>query len=465
MISNLVEFRRELEKTNEWWLTGRVKEAERYHFQRELFANVKDELKSKRIIILLGARRVGKSVLLKQIIDFLIKSKVNPSSILYYSLDDPALLTYSDNLIKDIIDYYQENIAKGEKKYIFLDEVHSYKDWYKWVKSYYDKYPDLKFVLSGSSSLALQRDANKYLRGRTLEMELYPLSLKEFLELSGANIGEIYGIDLSEKSRIDELKIDKLWYKIKNYFNEYLLVGGFPEWFEIRKSDNALDKWFSRLINDIPKKAIYEDMVNLYGIKNPKILELIFTFIAANQSKILAYETINEIARLDRSTLVSYLEFLKTSYLIIEILKFARIKEQIKAKKKFLVIDQGIRNAILKNYQVKEENIGFIVENLIGLKCFLQSKKRNAQVFYWRINDEIDFIMKDKSAPGGLPIEVKYKAQIDRRDIKGLINFMKKTKISKGMVITKDFYRKERFAGKEISFIPAWLFLVAPSGL
>ena len=454
MIHNLIEFRRELEKVNEWWLSGSVKEAERYPFKRELFLNLQDELKTRRIIILLGPRRVGKSILLKQMIDSLIKSDISPSSILYYSLDDPALFTYSDNVVKDIIDYYQENIAQGERKYIFLDEVHSYRDWYKWIKSYYDRYPDLKFILSGSSSLALQRDANRYLRGRTLEVELYPLSLREFFELSGVDVPSVA---LTGKGKSDKLIVDKLGYKIKDYFNEYLLVGGFPEWFEVKKLDTPVNRWFSRLINDIPKKAIYEDVVNLYGVKNPRILELIFTFIAANQSKILAYETINEIARLDRSTLVNYLEFLKVSYLVVEILKFARLKEQMKAKKKFLIIDQGLRNAVLKDYQIREENIGFIIENLVGLKCFLQAKKEDAQVFYWKIDDEIDFIMKDRDI---LPVEVKYKAQISSKEIKGLLKFMEKRKIDKGMVVTKDLYDKKRFEGKEISFIPMWLFLL-----
>ena len=184
MILNFVEFRRELEKINEWWFTGKVKEAERYPFKRAIFREIKNELKSRRIIILLGPRRVGKSVLIKQIIGELIKNNTSPSSLLYYSLDDPTLFTYSNNLLKDLIDYYLENIAKGDIKYIFLDEIHFLKDWFKWIKSYYDKFPDLRFILSGSSSFALQKEANKFLRGRTIEMELYPLNFREFLELS-----------------------------------------------------------------------------------------------------------------------------------------------------------------------------------------------------------------------------------------------------------------------------------------
>ena len=459
MITNSLEFRRELEKINEWWLSGKVREADRYSYKREVFSHLKGELTTRRAIILLGPRRVGKSVVIKQIIDSLIKEGANPLAILYYSLDDPTLFTYSDNLLKDLIDYYDENIAKGQTHYIFLDEIHSFKEWYKWIKSYYDRYPNLKFILSGSSALSLQKDANIYLKGRTVEIELYPLDFKEFLKLSNVNTEEIHKLKKKDicQIKIDPLTIDKLWNRIKDYFNEYLLVGGFPEWFEIKKQDNALDKWVSRLINDIPKKAIYEDMVSYYGIKNPKILELIFTFIAFNQSRILAYETINEVAKLDRSTLVNYIEFLKTSYLIIEILKFANVKEQMKAKKKFLIIDQGLRNALLKDYQLKEDNIGFIIENLVGLNCFSQSRKESNNLFYCRINDEVDFIIKNRKT---LPIEVKYRNQIKRKEIKSLLSFLEKRNLTEGLIITKNLYKKETIGKNEIFFIPAWLFLL-----
>jgi hypothetical protein len=205
-----------------------------------------------------------------------------------------------------VTDYWFENIAKKGKKFVFMDEVHLHKDWYKWLKSYYDKYFDIKFIVSGSSSLNLQKEANKWLRGRTLEIEVFPLDFEEFLELYGINLQKIkFGM----LETLDEWEIKATFYKIKDAFNEYLMVGGFPEWFEIKKakSEEAIDLWFSRLINDIPKKAIYEDISNLFGIKNPKVLETVLAFITANQSRLLAYETINDIAKLDRATLVNLL--------------------------------------------------------------------------------------------------------------------------------------------------------------
>lgn len=453
MIRNIELFRNELEKINGWWITGKVREAEMFPFARKHLEKIKEELSLRRISMLIGPRRVGKSVLLKHAINLLLKTE-NPRNILFFSADDPSLYAFSNSLIKDIIDYWLENIAKEGKKFIFIDEVHLYGDWHKWLKSYYDKYLDIKLVVSGSSSLILQKEANKWLRGRTSEIEIFPLDFAEFLELYGAKQETL---KFSDIEKMDEWKIKENYGKIREPFNEYLLAGGFPEWFEIKKAKGAdFQIWFEKLLADAPKKAIYEDIANIFGIKNLKVLETIMSFIAANQSRLLSYETINDIAGLDRATLVNYLEFLKSSYLIMEILKFAGIKEQMKAKKKYLCIDQGLRNALLKEYNIKEDNAGFIIENVIGIKLFSVCRERKANLFYFT-NGEVDFVLKDEAA---IPVESKYRNQIERKEIKNMLNFLEDNKMEYGIAVTKELFKTETFGSKKIYFIPAWLFLL-----
>jgi len=453
MIKNILAFREELDKINNWWTLKEVKELkEKKLIKRQAFSKVLEELDANRVIIVTGPRRVGKTVLVKQTIQELL-TKTPQQNILYYSLDDPSLFTYSDNLIKDMIDYFMENIAKDGRKYVFLDETHLYKGWYKWIKSYYDRYDDIKFILTGSSSLASQKEANMYLQGRSLSIELYPLSFKEFLSLSEVKSELNIKFENVTKNidKLDHFEINKEHAKIEHHFKEYLLVGGFPEWFEI----NDLDKWFIRLTEDIPKKAIYEDLTNLFGLKSSKILELILSFIIAQQSRILSYETINEVAGLDRNTLVNYIEYLKSAYLIIEVLKYAKnIKTQLKSMKKYLSIDQGLRNALIKNYEINEGNIGSIIENTIGVHLFRIAKTKNLKLFYIRKDkEEIDFIIKNKIT---IPIEVKYKRNIQEEDTRAIKEFIKEKKLKYGIIITKDLFKKET----NILYIPAWLFLL-----
>jgi len=455
MIRDSLEFRNELEKINEWWFTNSVKEAKLYPLKRDQFEILKERLQTPRVSIVIGPRRVGKSVLLKQTIEHLIQNGENPRNILYYSLDDPTLSVYSDNLLKDLIDYFLENIASPGKRYIFLDEVHLFKGWYKWIKAFYDRRKDIKFVLSGSSSISLQKEVNKFLRGRTFEIEMFPLSFFEFIKFSGMKMDKI---KYPELLKLDEFEVRKVQHNLKKSFNEYLSVGGFPEWFEVKNQADAKLRWFTMLIEDIPKKAIYEDIATLFGVRNTKILEQVFAFIAAHQSKLLSYETINDIVKLDRSTLINYIEFLKSSHLIAEVLKFAGIKEQMKAKKKFLVIDQGLRNAVLKDYEVKETNLGFILENVVGINLLLFCKKNNMKLYYWRINDEVDFVISDKDI---IPVEVKYKSRITESDKSKLKNFVRKFKKDKAFLITKDFYGQEKFDKGLLYFIPAEIFLLS----
>lgn len=444
MIKDVIGLRKELENYNEFWLTGKVKEAEKFPHKRLSFQELKDEIGLKHMTFVIGPRRVGKSVLLKHMIDYLIRDGTNGRNIFYYSFDSPTISQYCENPIMDSFAYWHENIAKGGKKFVFVDEAHFIPGWFKWLKAIYDRYDDVKIFVSGSSSISIQKDAINYLRGRIIVHEIFPLTFKEFLLLKGKKIERLH------IKNVDAIDVGRVCKQFKEDFTEYVLVGGIPEWFEV----NDIDKWFEILTNMVTKKAIYEDVANLFGIRNTKVLENIFSFIVANQSKVLAYETINEIANLKHEILTKYIEYLKASYLVIEILKFAKIKEQLKAKKKYLCIDQGLRNATLLEYEIKEDNVGFIIENLVGLHLWYETRKPNVRLMYHKINDEIDFIFQENKKI--IPIEVKYRENIKDSDVAKLKDFVNRFNLEKGFVLTKDLFKVEG----NVFFVPVIFYLL-----
>lgn len=450
MIKNEMGLRKELEKYNEFWITERVKESERYPIKRFKFNDMIKEADLKFITLLVGPRRVGKTVLLKQITQSLINQGTPPNNLFYYSFDSPVISQFCENVIADCFEYWYENIASHEKKFFFADEVHFVKDWYKWIKAIYDRYDDVKIFISGSSSFSISKDALTYLKGRVLIHELFPLTFKEYLTLAGKKQKEYFGINLEKLAPIE---VDKVCEQVKKDFNIYMSVGGIPEWFEIKDKE----KWFKVLTTLVAKKALYEDIAALFKIRNIRILENIFSFIVANQSRVIAYETINEIANLKHEILVNYIEYLKFSYLIIEILKFAKIKEQLKAKKKYLCIDQGLRNATLLDYLIKEENVGLIVENIVGLHLWYCAKSTNARLMYYKTNDEIDFIFQGKEA---IPIEVKYKEVIKPIDIMRMKKILDKLKIKNGYILTKNLFKIEKIDDKKIFLVPVSFFIL-----
>ncbi|MEW6528738.1 MAG: DUF4143 domain-containing protein [Candidatus Micrarchaeota archaeon] len=256
--------------------------------------------------------------------------------------------------------------------------------------------------------------------------------------------------EIKKKDARSLLTIQK---QLTKMIEEYLHVGGFPEWFEIKNEVDARERWLVHLTTDIPKKAIYEDIAVYFGIRNPKVIDLLLNILAINQSKILSYEKINEAVNLDRATLLNYIEFLKSSYLVLEIPIYGTPKKQIKAMKKFLLVDQGLRNSLMKEYILKEDNKGFIVENLVGTTLALNYKN----LTYWKEQIyEVDFVADS------VPIEVKYQTTITNKDFRGLLKFLERYEKNHGIIITKDKFEERSIEGKKIKFVPFWLFLLEP---
>lgn len=446
MIRDEKAFRAELEKANHSWFTEKIEEKERYPIERDEVQLILKDASLKKISMIVGPRRVGKSILIKHIAAELIEKGTKAKNILYYSLEDPYLKLFCDNLIKDTFDYWLENIAGEGDKYVFFDEIHFVDEWYKWLKVIYDRHKDIKIFVSGSSSLALQMEANAYLRGRYIIHEIFPLTFMQFLKLKKRDI---------DNSELNSFKVDELLDRYKADFRQFLLVGGFPEFLEVRETE----KWFQVLKASVSNKAIYEDIAATFKIRNVKILEQILAFIVANQSRILSYEKINEVANLKHEILTNYIEYLKSTYTIIEILKFAKsVKEQLKSQKKFLCMDQGLRNALLKDYEIKEDNEGFIIENVVGVHAYVECLKNDSRIMYYKTNGEADFIIKNKKLA---IIEVKYQENISQNDIEKVTEIMKKIGCKEAYIITKNDFRVIKKDGK-IVLVPALIFCLYP---
>lgn len=429
---------------NPWWTKRAVPSYILKEFKREAFYKFKDYLKLNRILILKGPRRVGKTTILYQIINTLLQERVKPENILYLSLDDPKLKIDFDK----IIDFYQTKILKGSIEsgtiYIFLDEVQYLENWQYYVKKYFDRGFPIKFIVSGSSA-TLIRKGTESLMGRTIEETLLPFSFKEFL---GYHTKE--KIELKPLDKIDLVSIKKYESKAKIFFEEYLLKGGFPNIFEIEE----VGVWQKLVKEDIIDKAIYRDMVSLYNIKKPELLEKLFFYMAGITGQILNVSNISGSIGLSREYTNKYLQYLKSTLLLFTVKKYAKsIEKIIRSNEKAFILDQGIINSLLNKTKIDDVFAGHLVETVV-LRHLLKY-----EVFYWKNYYETDFVIRIKNKI--LPIEVKYKSQIDKKDLKGLLKFMEKFKVEKGVVVTKDLFEKQKTDGKEVLFVPAWLFLLS----
>jgi len=397
-------------------LTG--KKIEVPTFKRKLYFDLLKWLKKKQIIAITGLRRVGKTTLMKQLMQKLEKAA-------YFSFDEEE--TQTKETLVYVIDFFLNNL---KARYIFLDEIHYIRDWQGVLKRYYDT-KGIKFIISGSESLEIVK-AKESLAGRIATFKLETLSFKEFLELKGKKLSKI---------NYDEMLPEKEFFEFE--FLDYLYKGAFPE---IVNETN--EEVIRKYINDlVVKKIIYRDIPRIFEIKRKDLLFSLFKYICNNSSNLFEIKNLCNIFNADYETITNYLFYLREAFLIkISEVYSKSMAKRLRRNKKIYVIHPSLAFSILgyKKDMLIEKILGQYVESLFGKEFFWRDKHKN----------EVDIVIQNKTIE---PIEVKFKSSISKDDLKGLFRFMDVFKLKKGTVITRDIFKKEKNA-KEIEFLPAWYF-------
>ncbi len=406
-----------LEEFNPWWINGTVDSDLALPFKRAIFPEIERHLESRFVVALTGLRRVGKTTILYQVIQQLLQEKIHPTKILFFSFDETSAR------LSEVLDSYREFHSQDfreEKCYIFLDEIQKYQNWENELKKYYDLYPKLKVVISGSASLSIRKKNKETLAGRIFEFILTPFTFKEFLKLN----------NLTET----ELKYET---KIKPLFITFAKKGGFPETFSF-DHDKDFKEYIKALIVD---KIIYQDIPKMFKIEDPGFLGVLLELIATNPGMYLDYQSLSKQFEKDRRVIKDYISYLKESFLIRILGNYRKgSSTTLRKRKRAYPAD----NALSYVYQAKIDDafFGRMVETLAV-------NKLNATSF-WKNGNEIDIVDSD------IPIEVKYQEQINSEDVKPLRGFMKRFNQPRGLLITKKDEREINFAEGNIQLIPAW---------
>jgi predicted AAA+ superfamily ATPase len=397
-------------------LTG--KKIEVPTFKRKLYFDLLKWLKKKQIIAITGLRRVGKTTLMKQLMQQLEKAA-------YFSFDEEETQT-KETLIY-VIDFFLNNL---KAKFVFLDEIHYVRDWQGILKRYYDT-KNIKFIVSGSESLEIVK-AKESLAGRIVTFKLETLSFREFLELKGKKLSKI---------NYDEMLPEKEFFEFE--FLDYLYKGAFPEIVN-EKDEEVIRKYINDLV---VKKIIYRDIPRIFEIKRKDLLFSLFKYICNNSSNLFEIKNLCNIFNADYETITNYLFYLHEAFLIkISEVYSKSMAKRLRRNKKIYVIHPSLAFSVLgyKKDMLIEKILGQYVESLFGKEFFWRDKHKN----------EVDIVIQDEVIE---PIEVKFKSSISKDDLKGIFRFMDVFKLKKGTVITRDTFKKEKNA-KEIEFIPAWYF-------
>ena len=449
---------------NPWWKSGAVNPKMTKTYKRFAFHEAMKRLDQndlRRIVVLTGTRRVGKTTIQYQMIDTLLKRGVDPQKIVFISMDHPMLKLSGVN---DVLECYHENIYAEQDAYYFFDEIQYAQDWDRWLKIIYDMQPDTNVVATGSASPALIKGNQESGAGRWTVIQVPTMSFYEYCEL----------LDLERPQLPKTLKMTQMLYmtqrtrimmqlqKVQNHFNRYLQVGGFPE---LALSDN--DIMAQQIMReDVVDKVLKRDLPSLYNLRNATELERIFLYLCNVSSEIVSIEAIaKELSGVSRPTVENYIQYLESANLIYMSLPVDMAgKKVLKASPKIYIADAAIRNAVLMDESLLTDPIemGKIVETAVYKHVAAFYYQQATSVGYFRggrKGKEIDIVV-DKPNAYNILIEVKYREGAPIKDDDAIAELC--AEASAAIVVTKganDFGVHNTKSGKDMLRIPAFAFL------
>lgn len=393
--------------------------------ERETMQKILEYKNSNLIIILTGLRRVGKSTILS-----MIKTESKNKNI-YVNFDDFRLIKFNIDDFQKLNEIFLETSKLNE---FFFDEIQNIGFWERYIRTMHDN--KNKLYITGSNATMLSSELGTHLTGRNIVIKVYPFSFKEFLDFKNYKF-------IKKDLFLTSKKVE-----ILNLFQEYLKIGGIPEYLKTQKEDYL--------------KFIYEDIINRdivsrYSITNVKSLKDLIYYLISNIGKEFSYSNLTQIIGVKNSTTVKeYIEYFENSYLIFTLSKFDySLKKQLVNPKKIYTIDTGLANAISFKFS---EDKGRLLENLV----FIELKRRGKEIYYHKRKKECDFVIKE-----GLDIieAIQVTKSLDdidtrNREVFGLLDAMQTYNLKEGLILTEDEEGVEQHLDKIIHIVPIWKWLL-----
>ena len=441
---------------NPWWETGEIESRFSKLPRRSYYQIFYDLLRDKsinRAAILMGPRRVGKTVLVYHAISQLISEGVSSESILYLSLETPIYTGLSlDKIVTTFRGLYIH--ARNSPLYIFFDEVQYHKDWEVHLKSLVDSYPSFRFIATGSAAAALRLKSQESGAGRFTDFLLPPLTFSEYLEFINKT-EELIVIEESDEGKKYSTQDIKT---LNTHFLDYLNYGGYPEavFSETIQQDPA------RFIkSDIIDKVLLRDLPNLYGVNDIQELNKLFTVIAYNTGQEITLEGLSQGAGLSKNTLKRYIEYLEAAFLIKTVKRIDNCAKKFKRATSFKVYltNPSMRAALFGPVEDKSEAMGALTETAIYAQWFHSEAINNLYYARWK-SGEVDIVhLRSEQQKPDWCVEIKWSdlAFSDKRKISGLSEFIQRNRVH-AKVTTKTKTGVKEVNGESIDFMPSALY-------
>lgn len=434
---------------NPWWDTYEVQKRHARLTPRPylgLFLPLVASSTVHRAVVLMGPRRVGKTVLLHHTAQALLKEGVYPTHIAYLSVDNPL---YNGLSLEQMLTSIQEASQvdyRREDAFVFFDEIQYLKEWEVHLKQLVDDYPRLQVVASGSAAAALRLKSAESGAGRLTDFLLPPLTFYEFLELLGKSHL------MAEETEDDDFVPRAVDIEALNaQFLDYLNFGGYPEVVfseEIRSDPGRFVK------ADIIDKVLLRDLPSLYGIQDIQELNSLFTSLAFNTAQEVSLQELSMNSGVAKPTIARYIEYLEAAFLIRRVDRVDRTGRRFKRRNFFKVYltNPSMRCALFAPASQDDPSIGALVETAVFAQWFHHVSEDPLRYARWR-NGEVDLV----SLGGGWAGELKWSdTAIERGSaLKNLTDFCRTNKVMSALVTTKTRRGERSLGGLPVQYLPA----------
>jgi len=436
------------------------KQEKEQYFPRLLLEKLKKWIDRREIFAIKGPRQSGKTTLLKMLKNWLISQrKVKPENIIFITFED------RDILEKFSLDpkIYLESFIGGrndEKFYFLIDEFHYLKNGGQILKFLYDTVENVKFIITGSSSLELTGKTAKFLVGRVFSFHLWQLSFSEFVKIKSPQLdntrrekSDLVRNFILEGENFPLPEKDIFENDFKKLFEEYAIWGGYPEM--AKTGDNETKRIILKNIYDT---YVTRDIIELLKISDYSKFKTLVALLSARTGNLVNYNNLVRDTQSYFKETKRYLSILEETY-IISLLKsfFTNKASELKKNPKIYFIDIGLRNYILDNFQEPSfrPDLGQIIENVI-FSQFLFNQEDLYSIKYWRTTGkaEVDFIVERKNEI--IPVEVKYSFFNSPKVSRGFRSFILEYKPKRAIILTKSFWGEFKIESTLVKFIPAW---------
>ena len=325
-------------------------------FTRELYPVILDQCFKGKAIILLGARQVGKTTLLRQVI------QTAQTEVQYLNCDEPQVVEALTNRnLRELV------LLVGKAKYIVIDEAQKVNNIGLTLKLIVDNIPDVQVIATGSSAFELRNRLNEPLTGRKFEYQMYPISTNEIYQSSG-------------------------YVDVKRLLETRLIYGSYPE--VLSNLDNA-----QSLLLSLSDSYLYKDILTMDSMRKPDVLNKLLQALAFQIGSEVSYNELAQTIGTDSKTVEKYIDLLEKCFIIFRLNGLSRnLRNELKKAKKIYFCDNGVRNAVIQQFApvALRNDMGQLWENFFISERITRNHYlgHHCNIYFWRTTSqqEIDYI-------------------------------------------------------------------------